>query len=237
MSRGVLYIVTKEKSILNECIFSAGTLRKYSPDLSTCIITDLELSSRERRNFNSVVQVKDIIHPLKAKVKFLAASPFSQTLFIDADTKILDNLSPLFGELETSDFAFTFDNFCDWTKTPPLFLSQESKDINTGFLLFNKNAASQSIFEFWFDKIKHQDENAMRPGTNCDQVYFNNYVFQEIKNRGINHKVLSNEIYNVRPWCWHSLKERGKWNEIKLLHAHHLDRNFISKLKAKLSRN
>ena len=46
--------------------------------------------------------------------------------------------------------------------------------------------------------------------------------------------LLSNKIYNVRPWCWDKLISEKEFGNVKILHAHHLNNGFLTKLKRKL---
>lgn len=231
MQQGVLYIVNNNSVILEECLHSLASLRKHSPGVQACLITNTELPYSVKKLFDHFILKNEEIHPLKAKVKWMMDSPFDTTLFLDADTEIRKDIRELFSTKET--FAFAFDNLCDWNSQPPVFIAQESTDINTGLVLYKKNEESNSILQAWFKVVELEDESRMKPGYFCDQVHFNLSIFSQIKEKGISFKILDNKIYNVRPWCWNSLKSNGEWNAIRIAHAHHLNHGLFQKLKMK----
>jgi len=233
--RGVLYIVFDDVELLKECVHSASTLRKYSPGIPSQLITNLSPALFKSSVFDSVDLVTDTIHPLKAKVKYLFHTNFETTLFLDADTEIRSDISELFSDLGKYDLGITYDNECDWESEPVKFIRQKSNDINTGMILYRNTPAVMSLLHEWLQLLLPQEEAIMRPGTFGDQWYFNKHILKKaISGETVQTKILSNEIYNVRPWCWSHLKREKKFRKAKILHAHHLHHGFFTKLKRKL---
>jgi hypothetical protein len=232
---GVLYILFDDKEMLKECLHSVRSLKKNSPGTHSQLITNIPLSRSQKSLFTFVDQVSDPIHPLKAKVKYLLKSRFQNTLFIDADTEIKGDLEEIFALSPQFDFAMTYDNLCDWDTDSVKFLAQESGDINTGLLFYRSIPAVTGLFEEWLEKIMPQDEVIMRPGTYGDQWYFNEFLRDRIKSGSlVKNKMLSNEVYNVRPWCWDKLKRENKFRHARILHAHHLHHGFFTKALRKI---
>jgi hypothetical protein len=232
---GVLYIVFDDAEMLEECVFSASSLSKHSPGIPARLITNLSPALIRSGVFDQVDYVSDSTHPLKAKVKYLSQTRFERTLFLDADTQIKADIRELFDSLRDHDIAVTRDNHCDWESKPVTFIRQESDDINTGMILYRKSDAVMALFDEWLRLIMPQNETVMRPGVFRDQWYFNRFLKGKVLSGDtLKTKLLSNEVYNVRPWCWKHLKRQKKFGRVKILHAHHLHHGFFTKLKRKL---
>jgi hypothetical protein len=216
-------------------VHSAVTLKRFSPDLPVQVITDKQQYFRRQNLFDFVDEASEPLHPLKAKIAYLRKSRFKRTLYLDADTELRADIRDLFSELDRANLCLTRDNNCDWTVTPFRFIDQESESINTGFLLYDSSNAVHSLLKIWFELLSQQDEQDMSPGHNCDQVYFNRYLRQELlSSNRIRTKILPNSIYNVRPWCWEHLKRQGVFHRVKILHAHHLHHSPVVKFARKI---
>jgi hypothetical protein len=234
MHKGVLYIISADNDIIDECVYSAASLKKHNPNLQVQVITNALSPKFDTRYFDFVDVHPEPYHPLKAKVRFLNESRFKTTLFLDADTEVRASIEHLFTD-KNFNLSFTYDNLCDWRANPVKFLAQQSNDINTGFLLYDSSAVLREHFSRWYQLVSTQDETDMRPGHNCDQVYFNRYLRQSLlEDTRIKVRILPNDIYNVRPWCWPQLKQNGKFQETKVLHAHHLHHTLLTKAGRKI---
>lgn len=209
-------------------------MKRHNPRIPLQLITARPLSRQQRRHFDHIDFTDENIHPLKAKVACLGRTRFRRTLFLDADTEVTSDISEIFSLPESVRFAVTFDNSCDWTVTPPRFLAQESTDVNTGFIYYVLDERLTHYLTEWGKLLAMQDETDMRPGHNCDQQYFNRYIRDRLFNdAGIGARILPNTVYNVRPWCWPSLKREGIFLQAKILHAHHLHHGLVTKLTRK----
>ncbi len=104
-SRGIVYCATGDVYIKRATI-SAKSLKKHSPALKCCIFT----------NGNTNDEVWDKILPIEKaekgfhqymldKLTVLNSSPYADTLYLDSDTYILDDLSELFQILNRFDLA------------------------------------------------------------------------------------------------------------------------------------
>ncbi len=233
--RGVLYFVSGDTNIYDECIYSAQTFKKHNPDIPVQVIAEKDYAGFNNTCFDYVDVYEDQTFPLKAKVKYLSHSRFQHTLFLDADTRVNANVSELFEVAEEYDLALTYDNECDWNANPVQFLKQESTEFNTGFLLYNDSPKVKEYLKEWETLVMQQDESVMRPGNFCDQIYFNSYLKPKVlHDSDLKLKILPNNIYNVRPWCWKSLKEKGEFGNVKILHAHGLHLSFTAKVIRKI---
>ena len=104
MKRGVLYIAAGESYVAAACA-SAESVRRSSPGLALGLFGDARSieSARVRELFHFV---KPIAGPhRRSKVDYLEATPFDETLYLDADTRALAPLDDVFALLESFDVA------------------------------------------------------------------------------------------------------------------------------------
>ena len=86
---GVLYIVFKDKKMLNETIVSILSIRRYNKSLPVCVMTDSDEFIKkqvERLEINDVQVIKVAPQHFRAKVDFVGKTPFVKTLYADSDT-------------------------------------------------------------------------------------------------------------------------------------------------------
>ena len=107
--RGVVYAAFGTHC-LDECSVSIDGLSKRSPFLPFVVFTD-EPDSWIGRNWkaeNVVFLARDSLSTTTLtgiKIEAIARSPFSQTLYLDTDTAVLGDVSPLFDLLDRFDVA------------------------------------------------------------------------------------------------------------------------------------
>lgn len=232
--RGILYIVSGNPEIVDECVHSAASLKRHHPRLPVQVISDKPSVKFVSKYFDFVDIRPEAMHPLKAKVRYLLDTRFQTTAFLDADTEVRMPIGDLFAP--EFNLSITHDNLCDWNSSPVRFFEQESDQFNTGLLVYDSSAHIRALFSEWYDLVSKQDESEMRPGHNCDQVYLNRFFGKKLHEANdLRLRILPNDVYNVRPWCWPSLKEKGTFSKVKILHAHHLNHSFFKKAKRKFS--
>ena len=152
-SFGVVYIVTKSIRHLKEAIFSAKSLHKKSPHINVTLMTDLDLSRRDTKCFNQVLKVEANEHPLKLKVKLLPHSPYQQTLFLDSDTEILKDITPIFTSFNNCDFAICNapDTDFSYSSNHPNFFKgyRRINSFNTGVFLYSNSPSVKEFLQQW----------------------------------------------------------------------------------------
>jgi|GEM_PF-742127 len=174
-NRGVLYIAMGD-GFFKEAELSAESLKKHNPELETCLITDEE---RESEFFD---QIK-IEEPNKGsdKIQYIDRSPFDQTLFLDTDTLIVDNITELFTLLEEFDIAMSQNpmrvsnnNFTgeknDFKNIPVAF-----PELNGGIILFQNNEKfrqySENVREFYRERQEEYGEKVMEQPVFRKELY------------------------------------------------------------------
>lgn len=192
MNRGALYIATKlEESnphakrgdMLKMALHSIDSLKRVS-DLPITLLTNVPCS---RTDIN-IIQIKSIGTERdysKDKVFYIQQTPYESTIFIDADTEVLEDPEPLFDT--NYDFYMPHAPKCDyknkiWYGYWPGY--------STGTFLYNKNRATDLFFELNKQQYRRMEMDADADITNpqkwlCDQRAFNNTVRQESKNIGL----------------------------------------------------
>src|SRR5437764_294622 len=99
---GVIYVACGAQYRMR-AIYSALSLRRHMPKVPICLFTnDIEASDV----FGYQIHVDhDPNFRFSSKARALALSPFKRTVFLDADTVVLNDLSCLFRSLEYFDFG------------------------------------------------------------------------------------------------------------------------------------
>lgn len=98
-ARGVVYIATGAAHA-EAARQSAASVRATNPGLGIALFTDQGVSGPE---FDRVLPVPDPHR--RSKVDHLGATPFTETLYLDSDTRVRDDLSDLFRLLERFELA------------------------------------------------------------------------------------------------------------------------------------
>ena len=79
---------------------AAKSIRATNPWLAIDLFTDVEMKSEL---FDRVLKIAN--GHLRSKVDYLAASRFERTLYLDSDTRVVEDLLPLFALLDRFDLA------------------------------------------------------------------------------------------------------------------------------------
>ena len=143
-SRGFVYVATGT-GYLDEARDSANSLRRHHPKTPICLVTDQQ--SPVGSPFDHVVVVSDAEH--KPIDKLLAIHcPFDRAVFLDTDTRVFGDLSPLFAVLEEFDLAALQDVHRGWNYELP-GVPACFTEFNTGVIGFRRTPAVQEFFRQW----------------------------------------------------------------------------------------
>ena len=168
--KGVIYIVFGE-AYVKEALFSAQSVKKFSPGLPIVFFTDVEdvLDS-------PFVDHASIINPKhqRAKVDFIGHSPFEKTIYLDSDTCVVRDISDMFDLLDRFDIGGIHDfarkrekysNLVPEYKEIPYSFSE----INGGVFVFKRNQRTCDFFNLWrkkfyenYDKTSGWDQVSLR---------------------------------------------------------------------------
>lgn len=215
---GVLYLVMGRKH-LAEARQSAASLKTCSPHLPTMIVTDEDVPDGL---FDVVHHVASGRHSRLDKIGYLSQAPFDEVLFLDSDTYVCSDISPIFEMLKRFDLVLAHAPRRRHREYPPLEgVPSCFCEFNSGVMAFRNSAAVHDVFDRWselyrgglesdwFHAIKARKEHEILQ----DQHFLRKAVFESDIHIG----VLPYE-YNCR------LFPGFVSGEVKILHGRH--RNF-----------
>lgn len=155
--RGVLYIATNEQYV-NEVYESAETLKRET-DLHCTLITD---EPREHELVDEVlVREPSDERPVEAyKSHNIADTPYEQTLYLDSDTYIKEDVTELFDILERYDLAMAQAPVRNTDRLPEL--PAWFPEYNAGVLLFNRKPG-RDFFAKWNDNYAELEFDQDQP--------------------------------------------------------------------------
>jgi hypothetical protein len=141
--RGALYIVWgRDGKVERGLERSRQSLRTFHPELPVEIIR---------------LDVQDPVKGLLEKARMYEKSPFRETLYLDADTVVLGNLS--FGFRKAQDFGLACCICeCPWARRYA-GIQGEAVEYNTGVLFFSEQA--KPVFETWARLAPQTDSSSL----------------------------------------------------------------------------
>lgn len=151
--QGVLYIATGKKYI-EAAIKSAYSVRRHSPNLPIHLFANWQSSNIKLKElpfpFSSISEIENPHR--RSKIDYLPQTPFEQTLYLDSDTKLNADISPMFNLLERFEIALShahrreneFTNKFWKTKIPEVY-----PQFNSGVILYHKNKDTLALFKAW----------------------------------------------------------------------------------------
>lgn len=157
-SSGIIYIVFSNRMMLNECIVSIISLRKFNKNIPISIFTDeKDYITRllEKYLITKNVNVIEILaQQQRAKVDFIGHSPYEKTLYLDSDTIVNFDICHIFKGLKHFDVLFTPDfsrkkeKYKDSIKEYAE-ISMVIPEVNGGVFAFKRNAKTNELFRSW----------------------------------------------------------------------------------------
>jgi len=209
MSNGALYIITKDPRYVDMLLTSAASLKKVMPELPITVFSEFPVQSPF---IDKVVQVKSTEDGFYDKTKLIRESPYERTLFMDADTYVVEPIPELFSLLDRFDCAATHEEYCstDWfNRYTRNDIPSSFPEFNTGILMIKRSARMERMLQDWEDlnKIYLQE----KPGLELnDQPFFRVAIYQN----DVRMATLTRE-YNCK------FRGQGYLNgPVKVLHGH-----------------
>jgi hypothetical protein len=154
---GLLWIAFGERYV-SEAEHSARSAAAAAPMLARALLADREPAT-------GVFDVVRRIEPghIRAKVDFLAESPFARTLYLDSDTRVVGELADVFELLARCDVALAHDfarKRQRFAREIPAYaaIPYAFPEMNGGVLLYSRASAAIQFLERWrelFHQWKH----------------------------------------------------------------------------------
>ena len=220
-NKGILYIAVNSHNHFNEAIESAKSVLSHN-NINITIITDQDYRPLDNLQYKQVHPV--VHHPLKDKCRLMSESPYDKTLFLDTDTKILGDISPIFDYLEEHDIVVANAPDVDRSKdrlSKDFLIDYKIPNIyNTGVLGFRNNDKINKFFNMWWDRFKEIPNSKVNTG-HGDQIYFNKLLNdKDVDTSFLNIKVVDNKKYNARGAIMPFLIEDDLDRDIIIYHGH-----------------
>ena len=155
LKRGILYIAFGE-AFTREALFSAESVKKNSPNIPTCIMTDrIDLAKESPYiDMNALITVDHV----RVKVDYISMSPFEETIYLDSDTCVVEDISDMFDMLEKYDICAIHD-FARKRKKYSDIIPEYGKipygfsEVNGGVFVYKRNEKTRDFFNLWREKF------------------------------------------------------------------------------------
>jgi hypothetical protein len=154
MTRGITYICSGEEYV-TEAINSAESVKKYGE--KTAIITGHQNKDQAKSGPFDKVITKDMVGDIRDKVYNIEHSPWKKTVFLDTDTLVLGDISPLFDILDRVNIAIA--------RSPSRIVTlgdvpDSFPEFNTGVIALNNDDGTvQNFLREWKEEYEKQLEN------------------------------------------------------------------------------
>lgn len=152
--RGILYIATGP-SFIEEALLSAESVKAVWPNIPLALITDLP---PVKHLFDHIITVP-AERSSRDKPRYMALTPFAQTVFLDADTYCCAEFPEVFDLLDRHELVAAYDDGrfterCDpasgavsFVKVPGI--PDALPELNTGVIAFRRTSAVLALLEQW----------------------------------------------------------------------------------------
>lgn len=224
MNKGFFYIASGTHFLM-EAVHSCKSLKKYTSS-PVAIATDLPNLETAKLFFDVVIPIDTPAFNFIDKIEPLTRTPFRQTIFLDTDTFLLEDISPLFSILDKYDFAACFAPGRVQMKMVPE-IPDWFPEFNTGVIGFNKSDVCEKVIAKWLYIYRSQLQENKKPPH--DQPAFRQAMFES----GASIYALPEE-FNFR-----TAQPNVVWanSKVKVIHGRHSDYEKLGTLLSSGKRN
>ena len=166
MSDGIIYITYGIKYV-QAALESARSARKHCPDLSIHLFVDQKshdaLGLAKDKGPISSIGILENPHR-RSKTDTMALTPFDRTLYLDSDTRVAEDIRPMFAVLDRFDIAAAQamrrnSEFRTevWKEKPPASFAE----MNTGVILYRSSEPVLAMMRKWgeaYTEAKHRHD-------------------------------------------------------------------------------
>lgn len=210
MSQGAIYIITHDERYVNLLLNSAASLKRAMPNLPITVFSEFPIANAL---FEKVISIPATQDGFYDKVLWMSKSPYDRTLFIDADTYIIEPFPELFVMLDQFDIAVTHEEYLntDWfSHFPRPDVPSSFPEFNTGILCFKQSPKVLRFFQEWHNLYATFQKDHPTQQIN-DQPFFRVAAYYS----DVRIATLTRE-YNCK------FRGQGYLNgKVKVLHGHH----------------
>jgi len=149
---GAVYVATG-KNYTEMAAMSAKSLKTHCPEIRVHIFTDCDIDSYGC--FDSSTKISD--PHIRSKVDYIYDTPYQRTLFLDADTRICEDITPMFDLLNRFDIALAYDYGRGRQRQKTLNAGQASfLPMNSGVILYKSTEPVIKFLKTW-QKAYHNE--------------------------------------------------------------------------------
>ncbi len=226
-SQGAIYIITQDSRYTGLLLNSARGLKRIAPDFRITVFSQFPIESSA---FENVVHVEGSQDGFYDKTVFMQQTPYEKTLFIDADTYIVEPVTELFSLLDHFDCAATHEEYLStdwWNRYPRPDIPASFPEFNTGILAFKRSIRMDQALRRWSELYRTFAEKEPDSKIN-DQPFFRAAIYDS----DVRVATLTRE-YNCK------FRGQGYLNgTVKILHGHvnlELQEKFVEKAMSVLN--
>lgn len=196
--QGAIYVSTGKRYV-EMAAMSARSLKAHCPNLPVHIFTDCDTAS-----FGCFDSSTKILTPhRRSKLDFFSETPYKKTLYLDADTRVCEDIAPMFDLLDNFEFAVAHDSGrgkhinkytgqapSERDKPDKKYISQAPASfmpLNSGVILYRTTDPVIAFFKTWKEAYD-------KAGFKSDQLTFRDQLWL----RDLKLWILPPE-YNCRP--------------------------------------
>lgn len=200
MDKGVLYIVGDDK-YFEETVQSAKSIRRYT-SVDIAVVTERDPEDCPEI-FDQIIFSDTLGVDFSDKVRNIDKSPFDRTVFLDADTYVTEDISPLFNILDTVDIAASH---APYRSDAEVNVPEPFPEFNTGVVPFADRESVHELFDSWIDYYSTFNYEK-------DQPAFRKAMYET----SVRHHVLTPE------WNCRSIYPGYLDGNVKIIHGRHDD--------------
>ena len=171
---GILYVATGV-TYREEATFSARSARVAVPDVPITLVSD---AASEDDVFSDTIILADAQFGFEDKIRGIALSPYTRTIFLDSDTYVAADIRDLFMLLDRFDVAAAHS--VGRVNVPIDGIPYAFTEPNTGVLAFKRSDEWDALCEAWLagyrrdrDNLDHAEGRKLAG----DQVAFRELVY------------------------------------------------------------
>jgi hypothetical protein len=170
---GVIYYATGTKFV-KQALLSAESLKQHN-NLPVTVYSDKEIESPYVDN---VVTITPSEYPFYDRINYFKRTPYDKTLYIDTDTYIAGDLTPIFELLDRFEVTAAFNESRDTVaahtkfKTVDLDVPEAFPEYQCGVIGYQNTTAVDELFDDWQARYKpYRDEHVL------DQPHFREALY------------------------------------------------------------
>ena len=149
MSQGAVYIITQDARYVNLLLTSAASLKRAMPDLAITVFSQFPIQSEL---FERVIAVEPTQDGFFDKAKMMRQMPYDRTLFLDADTYVVEPVPELFSVLDNFDCAATHEEYVNTISSdryPRPDIPACYPEFNTGIMALKQSEKMDQFLRHW----------------------------------------------------------------------------------------